>query len=251
MMAERIPRSAQKKLIPVFQERIRRLSSNLDATVQLAVVSNDFISAEVQGSDAEFLVELIRTEMRLAPRNLSEIEVGDNFKSYVSGVDKDRQSVQVEIGPVSSNLNCRVTGEALRAQLCDGRDVSVEKIARSFCFEECVPVLVRITRIDPNRKQIEAWISDDQITRFEQWRHERVHRIIAAGGSQNEIREAIRLSSTDRDIIEIEGLSFTTSALVCKLGTDAPGIIARIGRYMSNFKLHTFLPERVDALQTN
>jgi len=104
--------------------------------------------------------------------------------------------------------------------------------------------------VDPGRRQIEAWIADDQIARFEQWRRERFHRIIAIGGSQEELREAVRLSRTERDVIEIEGLSFTASSLVCKLGTEAPGIIAIIGRYISNFKLHTFLPERIDKLRT-
>jgi hypothetical protein len=60
----------------------------------------------------------------------------------------------------------------------------------------------------------------------------------------------MRLSKVERDIIEIEELAFTANSLVCKLGTEAPGIIAKIGRYISNFKLYAFLPERVDKLRT-
>jgi hypothetical protein len=60
----------------------------------------------------------------------------------------------------------------------------------------------------------------------------------------------MRASKVERDIIEVEELSFTANSLVCKLGTDAPGIIAKIGRYVSEFKLYAFLPEKVDKLRT-
>ena len=250
VIAERIPFDAQKKLMPLFKTRIDKLSSSLDVSVQLGLTASGFVSAEIEGSDSEFFVELIKREMRLAPRDLSEIEVNDNLKAFVIGINKKRQGIEVGIGPISMKAKCEVANESLTAQLCDGRDISVEGVAQTYCLEEGVPILVRITSVDPGRRQIEAWIADDQIVRFEQWRRERFHRIIAIGGSQEELREAVRLSRTERDVIEIEGLSFTASSLVCKLGTEAPGIIAIIGRYISNFKLHAFLPERIDKLRT-
>ena len=249
VIAERIPHDAQRKLMPLFKTRIDKLSVSLDVSVQLGLTKDNFVSAEVQGTDSEFLIELIKRKMRLAPRNLSEIEVNDNLKAFVSGINKKRQSIEVQIGPIPTSVKCEVARDALIAQLCDGKDISVERVAQTYCLEEGVPTLVRITSVDPGRRQIEAWMSDDQIARFEQWRRERFHRIIAVGGSQEELREAIRLSRTERDIIEIEELSFTASSLVCKLGTEAPGIIALIGRHISNFKLHAFLPERIDKLR--
>jgi hypothetical protein len=250
VIAERFPQHAQEELMPLFKARIHKLSSDLDVTVRLGVTSNGFVSAEVQGSDSEFFVELINRQLRLAPRDLMEIEVNDNFKAYASRVDTKRQSIEFEIGPVSTTLRSEISREALTAQLCDGRSIPMDKVAQTYCIQEGVPILVRITFIDPERRQIEAWISDDQVARFEQWRRERFHRIIAVGGSQHQLREAMRASKVERDIIEVEELSFTANTLVCKLGTDAPGIIAKIGRYVSEFKLYAFLPEKVDKLRT-
>jgi hypothetical protein len=250
VIAERIPHGAQKDLMPLFKARIHKLLSGLDVSVQLGVTSRGFVSAEMQGSDSEFFIELIKREMRLAPRNLSEVQVNDNFKAYVTGINKKRQNLEVEIGPVSANVKSEVTREAFVAQLCDGKDTPIERVTQSYCIQEGVPILVRITSIDPERRQIKAWISDDQVARFEQWRRERFHRIIAIGGLQDELCEAVRVSKIERDIIEIEELSFTANSLVCKLGTDAPGIIAKIGRYVSSFRLYAFLPERVDKLRT-
>jgi len=249
-IAERIPRYAQKELMTVFKARILKLSSGLDVSVQLGVTSNGFVNAEIEGSDSEFFVELIKRRIGLAPSSLSMIEVDDNFKAFVNLINANRQSIEVEIGPASTNVKSEIVKEALIAQLCDGKNIAVDRVAQAYCIQEGTPILVRIRCIDPERGQITAWISDDQVARFDQWRRERTHRIIAVGGSHEKLNEAIRLSKVQRDIIQTEELSFTANSLVCKLGTDAPGIIAKMGHYVREFKLYAFLPERLDKLRT-
>jgi len=175
--------------------------------------------------------------------------VDDNFKAYVKAINPKNQSLEVEIGPVSAHVKCEINRYALAAQLCDGRRVPVERIARTYCIQEEVPILTRITQIDRHRRQLEAWISDDQIARFENWRRQRFHRIIAIGDFRERLSEAIRISRVERDVIDIEELAFTASSLVCKLGTEAPGIIAKIGRHIGKVRLHAFLPERLDEMR--
>jgi len=250
VIAERIPYLGREELKTPLEVSLRKLSSGLQVSVKLeGVTSNGFVKIGVQGPDSEAFTELVKRKLGLAPSGLSEVEVGDNFKAYVSKISLKQQSVEVEIGPVSTHLKSEISRQGLMAQLCYGRNIPVEKIARTYCIQEDVPILVRIRSIDPDSRRIEAWISDDQISRFEQWRRERFHRIIAIGGFQDELREAVRLSKVERDVIELEELALTAHSLVCKLGTDAPGIIAKIGRYVSNFRLCAFLPERVDKLR--
>jgi hypothetical protein len=38
----------------------------------------------------------------------------------------------------------------------------------------------------------------------------------------------------ERDVIEVEQLGFFEFSLTCKLGTEARGLIPRVGRYMRN-----------------
>ena len=251
MIAERIPDLIKKQLKPPLESRLRRLASGLDVSVRLeGVTSNGFVKIKIDGSDSEAFTELIKKNLGLAPSDMSEVEVHDNFKAYATGIDSKRHTIKVDIGPVSSRFESEIPREALIAQLSDGRNVPVDSIARAYCIEEGVPMNVRITSIDPDRRHIEAWISDSQVSRFEQWRRERFHRIIAVGGFQDELREAVRLSKVERDVIELEELALTAHSLVCKLGTDAPGIIAKIGRHISNFRLHAFLPDRVERLRS-
>jgi hypothetical protein len=250
VIAEKISHLSRGELTPLLEARLRRLSSGLDVSVQLqGFTGNGFVRAQVKGSDSEVFTELIKRKLGLAPSDLPDMEVNDNFKAYVTKIISEQRGIQIDLGPVSANFKSEITREALAAQLCDGMKVPVDKVARAYCLQEDVPLFARVTSIDTDRRRVEAWISDDQVSRFEQWRHERVHRIIAVGGFQDKLREALRFSKVDRDIIEVEELALTAHSLVCKLGTDAPGIIAKIGRYISNFKLYAFIPERVDQLR--
>jgi hypothetical protein len=250
VVAQRIPHSSVDELRSPLENRLRKLASNLEVSFEVeGVTSNDFLRIGVKGPDLEVFTELIRRKLGLAPAQISDLEVNDNIKAYPTGIDAKQQMIEVEIGPVSINFRSEITKEALMAQLCDGRSFPVERVARTFCIQEGVPIEVRITSIHSDRRNIEAWISDDQISRFEEWRRQRYHRIIAVGGLQDRIDKAIRLSKIERDIAEVEELSLMSHMLVCKLGTEAPGIIAKIGRYMGDFKLYAFLPERVDKLR--
>jgi hypothetical protein len=252
VIAERIPDLNQDLLAPILEARLRRLSSGLDVSVQLqGVTANGFARAKVQGSDAEAFTELIKRKLGLAPSDPSDVEVNDNFKAYVTHVSREQLTIQIDIGPVSTDFKSEISNEALAAQLCDGVKVPVDKVARAYCLQEDIPVLVRVTSIDADRRRIEAWISDDQVARFEQWRRERLHRIIAVGDFQDKLREALRFSKVERDVIGLEELSLTAHSIVCKLGTDAPGIIAKIGPHISNFRLFAFIPERVDKLRAS
>jgi len=250
VIAERIPRARLDQFKPVLEVKLRRLASGLEVSAEIAdVTRNRFVKIALAGSDVEVFRELVKRKFGLAPSDLSEIEVNDNFKAYVGKVDVKRQVVHVEMGPVSTIFKSELLRGGLTAQLSDGRNVPVETIARTYCIDEDVPILVRVVSVDPEHRRIEAWLSDDQTDRFEQWRRERFHRIIAVGGFHEEIAGAVRRSKTERDVIDIQELALTAHVLVCKLGTDGPGIIAKIGRHASNFRLHAFLPQKVDKLR--
>jgi len=249
-VAERIPSSNQESNKPLLNERLRKLASGLEASARVeGFTKNGFVKVGIEGADSEVLGELIKRRLGIAPENASELEVDDNLKAYVIGIDQRGQSVEVEIGPASLNLRSEIIRQALAAQLCDGRTVPIDRIAQAYCLQEGVPVLVRITHIDRDRRHLEAWISDDQVARFENWRRQRFHRIIAVGTVQERLREAIRTCRVERDVIDVEELAFTANSLVCKLGTEAPGIIAKIGRHIGDTRLYAFLPERLDELR--
>jgi hypothetical protein len=53
---------------------------------------------------------------------------------------------------------------------------------------------------------------------------------------------AVRRVGLERDIVNIERLSLTSSILTCKLGTEAPGVISKLGPELSGARLYPFIP---------
>jgi hypothetical protein len=48
-----------------------------------------------------------------------------------------------------------------------------------------------------------------------------------------------------RDTVGIEALGFFERAIVCKLGTDAVGLISKVGRNLKNATFAVFSPKKV------
>jgi hypothetical protein len=55
-------------------------------------------------------------------------------------------------------------------------------------------------------------------------------------------------SELDRDIVDVEPLGMFESAVVCKLGTDAVGLVPKIGRVLRNSALSVFSPRKIVEL---
>jgi hypothetical protein len=54
---------------------------------------------------------------------------------------------------------------------------------------------------------------------------------------------ALEHARLERDVISVESLGMFEHALVCKLGTDAAGLIRQLGRNLGNAKFTVFNPK--------
>jgi hypothetical protein len=62
----------------------------------------------------------------------------------------------------------------------------------------------------------------------------------------------VKSAGFERDVVDIEPLGIFESAVACKLGTDAVGLIPRIGRTLRNAAFATFSPRKIRAfLESN
>jgi len=74
-------------------------------------------------------------------------------------------------------------------------------------------------------------------------------RLIVLGASFNEIGLALKKTRCNRDVINIERLGLFENAVVCKLGTDAVGLVPKIGRKLRNANFSIFNPrENIEFL---
>ncbi len=70
-------------------------------------------------------------------------------------------------------------------------------------------------------------------------------RLLIIGASYSEIKSTIRKLQIDRDVVKIETLGMFEYAVVCKLGTDAAGLIPKIGKNLERAVFTVFNPRNI------
>jgi hypothetical protein len=73
-------------------------------------------------------------------------------------------------------------------------------------------------------------------------------RLIVLGATAADVEAVLERTRLNRDVIDVERLGLFEYALTCKLGTDAAGLVPRMGRYMRNVVLVVFNPREVFRL---
>ncbi|MEM1659307.1 MAG: DUF2110 family protein [Candidatus Jordarchaeales archaeon] len=179
-------------------------------------------------------------------RSLSELKEGGVYRGHVVNPLYYGYGFYVDIGVVHpAPKDALVPLYKLRKQLVGDRKVPLRMIARAFCFVENLPVEVKVVKVDPARNKIEAELSEKEIERLNEWVKSKFDRVVVCGATRQQVRRAIIKSGHLRDIVAIERLGLMEHAIVCKYGTDAPGIIAEVGDYLRNATLRAFIPEEV------
>jgi hypothetical protein len=128
----------------------------------------------------------------------------------------------------------------LQGQLVDGRKIALKKIEELFGLCEGLPVSVKVVELNKEESRIDAELSSKQIRKYGVWRESLLDRLLVLGASLSEVEAAIERVKLKRDVIDVETLGLLEHALTCKLGTDAAGLIPKIGRTLKNARFSVF-----------
>ena len=80
---------------------------------------------------------------------------------------------------------------------------------------------------------------------FNRWVSCGFDRLIVLGSTFSEVERAVKLSRHFRDVIKVESLGVLEQLILCKLGTDAVGLIPKLGRYLKFAVLAPFSPKKI------
>jgi len=83
-------------------------------------------------------------------------------------------------------------------------------------------------------------LTPEQVEKLRLWRDSLLDRLIVLRLSRDEVERVVERTRLERDVIGVEELGMFEFALTCKLGTDAAGLISRVGRYMRNGRFVVF-----------
>lgn len=221
--------------------------------VQVKVVGKtdrNWIKLEVSGEDENVALRYLNQKFGLAPSSVNEVEKFSTTKGRVVASEKDEDGLQVDIGISSHQFyGAYIPLQTLRAQIADGKELLYKQIIDFFCLYENLPLEVKIVSDMENEEGwIRAEFSESQLSEFAQWRHAYIDRLIVFGVSRSHVEHAVKESKHIRDIIKINSLGLLEHAVVCKLGTDAVGLIPKLGKSLSTARLAPFSPRKIQQL---
>ena len=220
--------------------------------VSLKVVgetNRGWIQIELSGEDKIAALRYLDQKVGLAPDS-QELKRFSTLRGKVISSGKSRDELYVDIG-ISFPRICgaAIPLQSLQAQLADGKKLSLHRIIKLFCLYDHLPLEVKIVgHVDAQNECVVAALSEAQLSRIRLWIRSNFDRLIVFGALTSHVERVIKASKHGRDVIKIERLGLLEHAIVCKLGTEAVGLIPRLGLRIPTATLAPFCPRKTHQL---
>ena len=231
-----------------FENTYSDLVGGLKVQLRFAgTTDRGWVQIEVSGEDETAALNLLDRELELAPAFLGKIEKFSVIRGKIVFSSKSENELYVDLG-VSSPKVCDAVllGQRLCAQLADGKDILLQRLVELFCLYDNLPLEVKIVQNpEDDKEHVEAVLSDAQLSLFSNWVRYRFDRLIVLGSLFSDVERALKSSRHVRDIIKTVSYGTLEQVISCKLGTDAVGLIPKLGRYLSDAVLVPFSPKKI------
>jgi hypothetical protein len=212
----------------------------------LGIVADRWVQLALAGEDEGVATSYILKEIGVCPASVENIDKFSVRKGFITNLEQSKEELLVDVGVFKPEVvQATVPLRHLQAYLVDGRKVALKRIAELFGFCEDLPINVKVVRLNKEEMRVEAELSEKQKSVYDNWRESLLDRLIVLGPALYEIKRALNQAKLDRDVISVEPLGVFEHALTCKLGTDATGLIPKIGRTLKNAKFAVFNPKRL------
>lgn len=229
---------------------LRSLLSGLKAKTRiLGADSLGRVQVSISGEDENVATRYLADNIGLCPIGLEKISKYSTLKGYVTDPLRSKNELWVDIGVSSpSHVQAAVPLSRLQAQLGDGRKMPLTTMAELFGLCENLPLHIRVTSVEFEKEHIEAELSEKQQGQFAGWARSLLDRLLILGASYGEVNSAVRKTGFSRDVVGVESLGMFEHAVLCKLGTDAAGLIPKMGRSLRRAVFSVFNPKKIFAL---
>jgi hypothetical protein len=209
-----------------------------DLDVEVKVLGNPvnrWIQVSVSGEDEGVAASYIKKEIGICPTTLENVENSSVLKGYILKFDNNQQKLNIDVGIFEPKVIPAILPLAhLQAQLANGKEVPLKKIAETYGFAEGLPITIKVIGFAKDDGVLEAELSAAHVERLHAWQQSLLDRLIILGASKETVESVLERTRLSRDVIDVEALGLFEHVLTCKLGTDATGVIPKIGRYLRN-----------------
>jgi len=231
--------------IRLFDEKLQSMLKGLKVETKIRGVSSQgLVQITVSGEDERVALNYLRGEIGLCPTFLERAEKFSTVKGHI--VSLNEKELYVDIGIISPGpVDAVIPLKCLQAELVDGRKMTLRKIADLFGFVENLPLNIKICSVNRENSRVEAMLSERQLALYRNWTKSLLDRLIVLGASFNEVMLSLKRTGCNRDVVNIERLGLFENAVVCKLGTDAVGLVPKIGRKLQSANFSIFSPRKI------
>jgi len=238
---------SSKTLEPTLSSLCKGLKVGLKVVGE---TSRGWVQIEVSGEDETAALRYLDQKVGLAPAFMDELKRFSTIRGRVVSSGKSRGELYVDIGVSSPKIcDAAIPLQSLQAQLADGKKLPLQRIIELFCLYDHLPLEVKIVdHVDAQNESVVAVLSEAQLSQITRWTRSNVDRLIVLGALYSHVERAIKASRHGRDVIKVERLGLLEHAIVCKLGTEAVGLIPKLGIRISTATLAPFCPRKIQQL---
>lgn len=234
-----------------FEAMLRTLCKDLRAEIRVqGKTTRDWVQIEVTGEDEPVALRLLDREMGLAPVSRENVGKFSALRGKIVNSDISATELHVDIGVFAPRVyDAVVPLKRLQVQLADGKSLPLTRLIELFSLIDFAPLHVKILAdLNVDKGMWQAELSEKQLLQFSDWLKSNLNRLIVLGASRKEVENAVDRAKHFRDIVKIEALGPFEHALVCKLGTDAVGLMPRLGSHLRRASFAPFSPRKIKEI---
>jgi hypothetical protein len=235
-------KASNARQLKQIDELLKAEFENLDVEVKVLASPNKWVQVSLSGEDEVIATSFIKKKIGTCPKSIKNVRKFSVLKGYISKVDFATNELKVDVGVFEPRIiQATISLSHLQAQLADGEKLTLQKISEIYCFKENLPLTIKVIQLnDEKDDMLQAELSGELTKKIRLWQQSLLDRLIILGASLGEIEAVLERTGLNRDVIGTEALGMFEYALTCKLGTDAAGLVSKVGRYMRHADIIVF-----------
>jgi hypothetical protein len=201
----------------------------------------------ISGPEELFIFNLLKNEIGTI-NEFKEVKVGKEYQGSLVDVGKVGFGLFVDCAILNPHADVLINLHTLRNQLCEGKEKSLKEIIEAYDFIDHFPVYVKITEVDTVNNKLQGNLAPKTLEFFKKILKENLEGVFLSGETKGQFKKIITKKGHYRDIITVKRFGFLENLILLKEGSDAPGIIAHIGKELKNCKLSALRPKKIEKL---
>ncbi len=246
-----VPSKKQEK--EIYSRYLRYLNEttkgfpNTKITIKKLRKFDNRFEINIDGSEDLFVYNLLKKEIGTITE-FKDIKIGEKYKGRLIDVGKYGFGLFVDCAIWNPEVDILINLNVLRKDLCGGKKKSVREIIKAYDFIDRFPVEVEIVDINMEKHNLQGKFTSSCLSIYRKILNEKLDGVFVSGATKNQFKKALIRTGHLRDIVSIERYGFLEHIVILKDNTDAPGIIAHIGKYLKNCKLSAIRHKRIEEL---